>query len=106
MGWGVGYFFCLFKKILFLLRIHYFHDKSIHNGSSDRFLMVDPLNYFSFTQCPTTGVTGHGMCYPVLGMVHIKEPFLLIGKSSSCDGSRFPLLLTVVLYHITINKMY
>ena len=22
---------------------------------------------------------GHGMCYPVYGMVHIKEPLLLIG---------------------------
>ena len=26
---------------------------------------------------------GGGMCYPVCGMVHIKEPLLLIGKSSS-----------------------
>ena len=24
------------------------------------------------------------MCYPVCGMMHIKEPFLLIGKSSLC----------------------
>ena len=27
------------------------------------------------------------MCYPVCGMVHIKEPLLLIGKSSPCSGS-------------------
>ena len=34
------------------------------------------------------------MCYPICGMVHIKEPLLLIGKSSLCsDGSGFPLLL-------------
>ena len=26
---------------------------------------------------------GRGMCYPVCGMVHIKEPLLLIGKSVS-----------------------
>ena len=26
------------------------------------------------------------MCYPVCGMVHIKEPLLLIGKSSPCGG--------------------
>ena len=32
---------------------------------------------------------GHGMCYPVCGMVHIKEPLLLIGKSSLCGGSGF-----------------
>ena len=34
------------------------------------------------------------MCYPVFGMVHIKEPLLLIGKSSPCGGSRFPLSLS------------
>ena len=37
---------------------------------------------------------GRGMCYPVCGMVHIKEPLLLIGKSSLCGGSRFPLSLS------------
>ena len=31
------------------------------------------------------------MCYPVGGMVHIKEPLQLIGKSSLCGGSGFPL---------------
>ena len=36
---------------------------------------------------------GCGMCYPVCGMVHIKEPLLLIEKSSPCGGSRFPLSL-------------
>ena len=35
-----------------------------------------------------------GMCYPVSGMVHIKEPSLLIGKSNPCGGSGFPLLLS------------
>ena len=37
---------------------------------------------------------GRGMCYPVCGMMHIKEPLLLIGKSSPCGGNRFPLLLS------------
>ena len=32
-----------------------------------------------------------GMCYPVCGMVHIKEPLLLIGKNSPCGSSGFPL---------------
>ena len=32
---------------------------------------------------------GCGMCYPVCGMVHIKEPLLLIDKSSLCGGSGF-----------------
>ena len=29
------------------------------------------------------------MCFPVCGMVHIKEALLLIGKSSPCGGSGF-----------------
>ena len=37
---------------------------------------------------------GRGMCYPVCGMVHIKEPLLLIGKSSPRGGSGFPLSLS------------
>ena len=35
---------------------------------------------------------GRGMCYLVCGTVHIKEPLLLIDKSSLCGGSGFPLL--------------
>ena len=34
------------------------------------------------------------MCYPVCGMVHIKELLLLIGKSSPSGGSGFPLSLS------------
>ena len=37
---------------------------------------------------------GRGMCYSVCGMVHIKEPLLLIGKSSLCGGSGFPFSLS------------
>ena len=37
---------------------------------------------------------GRGMCYPVCVVVHIKEPLLLIGKSSHCGGSGFPLSLS------------
>ena len=32
--------------------------------------------------------------YPVCGMMHIKEPLLLIGKSNPCGGSGFPLSLS------------
>ena len=34
------------------------------------------------------------MCYPVCGMVHIKDPLLLIDKSSLCGGSGFPFSLS------------
>ena len=37
---------------------------------------------------------GCGMYYPVYGMVHIKESLLLIGKSSPCGDSGFPLSLS------------
>ena len=44
---------------------------------------VDPLSYFSFQPVLHDWCyKGRGMYYPVCGMVHIKEPLLLIGKSS------------------------
>ena len=38
---------------------------------------------------------GRGMCYPVCGMVHIKEPLLLIEKSGPCCYS---FRLTDIIY--------
>ena len=52
-----------------------------------------------------------GICYSVYWMGYIKEPLLLIGKISLCNGgSGFPLSLfeCLLLYarrHITVNKM-
>ena len=40
---------------------------------------------------------GHGMCYPVCGMVHIKEPLLLIDKSSGFPFSLSEWSLTICL---------
>ena len=59
------------------------------------YLGVDPLSYFSYQPVLHSWCNkGRGMCYPVYGMVHIKGPLLLIGKSSPCGGSRFPLSLS------------
>ena len=56
---------------------------------------VDPLSYFSFQPVLHDWCNkGRGMCYPVCGMMHIKEPLLLFGKSSLCGGSGFPLSLS------------
>ena len=53
--------------------------------------MVDPLSYFSYQPVLHDWCNkGRGMCYPVCGMMHIKEPLLLIEKSSPCRGSGFP----------------
>ena len=45
---------------------------------------------------------GHGMCYPVCGMVHSKESLLLIGKSSPCGSSGFSLLLSECSFTICL----
>ena len=53
------------------------------------------LSYFSFQPVLHDWCNkGRGMYYPVCGMVHIKEPLLLIDKSSLCGGSRFPFSLS------------
>ena len=51
-----------------------------HSGPTERFL--DWCN------------KGRGMYYPLCGIVHIKDPLLLIGKSSTCDDTGFPLSLS------------
>ena len=56
---------------------------------------VDPLSYFSFQPVLHDWCNkGLGMCYHVCGMVHIKEPLLLIDKSSLCGDSGFPFSLS------------
>ena len=43
--------------------------------------MVDPLSYFSFQPVLHDWCNkGCGMCYPICGVVHIKEPLLLIER--------------------------
>ena len=46
---------------------------------------------------------GRGMCYPVCGMVHIKEPLLLIEKSSPCGGRGFPISLSEWSFNICLT---
>ena len=61
--------------------------------SPDRTFVDDLFSYIARSRQPVLHDwcnKGRGMCYPVCGMVHIKEPLLLIGKSSLCGGSRFP----------------
>ena len=56
--------------------------------------MVDPLSYFSFQPVLYDWYNkDSGICYPLCGMMHIKEPLLLIGKGSLCGGIGFPLSL-------------
>ena len=63
--------------------------------SSNELGRVDPLSYFSFQPVLHDWCNkGRGICYPVCGMVHIKEPLLLIDNSSLCGGSGFPFSLS------------
>ena len=65
------------------------------DGSSDRSFMVNTLSYFSFQPVLHDWCNkGCGMYYTVCGMMHIKEPLLLIRKSSPCGGSGFPFSLS------------
>ena len=58
-------------------------------------LTLYPIKYSSFQPVIHDSFNkGHGMFYPVCGMMHIKEPLLLIGKSSLCGASGFPLSLS------------
>ena len=58
-----------------------------------RALLYHPINRFQPVLHDWCN-KGRGMYYPVCGMMHIKEPLLLIGKSSPCGGSGFALLLS------------
>ena len=53
------------------------------------------------SQYSTTGVTKVVVCVILSGMMHIKEPLLLIEKCSPCGSSRFPLATRVVFYHMS-----
>ena len=73
-------------------------------GSSGRSFMVDLLSYFSFQPFLHDWCNkGHGMCYPVFEMMHIKEPLLLIRKVTPCGGSGFPLSLPVWSFTICLT---
>ena len=88
----IGYSYRLTARVLLYAPSH------IHIGISYYHIIIvslDPLSYFSFQPVLHDWCNkGRGMCYPVCGMVHIKEPLLLIGKSSPCGGSGFHLSLS------------
>ena len=104
----------LTKYCFFFQSEMWLRSKSIRSwcdGSSDLSFMVDPMSYFSFQPVLRDWCNkSRGMCYPVCGMVHIKEFLMLIGKSSPCGGRGFlshylsgP--LPYVRRHITVNNV-
>ena len=58
------------------------------DGSSDRSFMVDPMTFIFFQPVLHDWCNkGCDMCCSVGGIVHIKEPLLLIEKRSSCSAA-------------------
>ena len=55
--------------------------------------------YFYYYYFKTNSIEFRGRCYPVCGMMHLKENLLLIRKSSPCGGSGFPFSLD--RYHMS-----
>ena len=64
---------------------HFIYGSILHGGPIELF--------FRSCQCCMISVTKTVVCYPVCGMMHIKQPLLVIGKNSP-SGCRFPLLLS------------
>ena len=66
--------------------------------------LIDPsLSYFSFQPVLHDWCNkGRGMCYPVCGMMHIKESLLLIGMSSPWRQRVSSVTISVVLYHMPV----
>ena len=63
---------------------------------------VDPLSYFLFQPVLHDWCNkGRAMCYPVCGIVHIKEPLLLIDKSSLWRQRVSFLAIRMVLNHMS-----
>ena len=73
--------------------------------------MVDLLlSYFTFQPVLHDWCNkGRGICYPLCGMMHIKESLLLIEKSSPYRGCGFPLSLAEWSFTICLtpyNRKY
>ena len=67
---------------------------------------IDPSwwSYFSFQPVLYDWCNkDRGMCYPVCGMMHVKESLLLIRKSSPCGSSRFPYSLSEYSFTICLT---
>ena len=75
----------IYRSLWLLIRSGAGHSSEVEHSLMVRLVVgsilhgVDPLSYFSFQPVLHDWCNkGCGMCYPVCGMVHIKEPLLLI----------------------------
>ena len=98
----IGYSYQLTARVLLYAPSHR-QDNTYHGlcytsrgalaGTRNSFIVRETHNsykYVLFNDALNWCNKGCGMCYPVCGMVHIKEALLLIDKSSLCGSSGFP----------------
>ena len=95
---------CLALTVSFSFTPHYLPPFMVEwlwcDGSLDRSLMGDPLSYILV---PARAPQKAWLCYPVCAIVHIKDPLLLIKKSSLCSRGQQEsyLVIWVVLYYMS-----
>ena len=79
----------------------------LHGGSILHGGCICSLGYFLFQPVVHNwSIKGCGMCCPVCGKVHIKDPLLLIGKSSLCGNSGFHLKKYVTMTICLISNSW
>ena len=72
---------CAFIGPLWYVVLHHTHTHMVRWVVGSILHGVDSLSYFSFQPVLHDWCNkGRDMCYPVCGMVHIKEPLLLIDE--------------------------
>ena len=96
---GMHYCYCMAVRwkhnivtpLLTMFYSNYFHLHSYNkiNQSDILFLRIPLMFLLPIRQCSTTDVIKAVVCIILCGMMHIKEPLLLIRKSSLCGSSRF-----------------
>ena len=54
-------------------------ERDVAHGAMGRWVDASCWTYSAISHSNQCSTTGRGMCYPVCGMMHIKQPLLLIG---------------------------
>ena len=86
----VGNYAADFFLVVFSRRININMVREFAHGAMEGQVMVDPLSYFTFQPVLYDWCNkGHCICYPVCGMVHIKEPLLLIERVAHVAAAGF-----------------
>ena len=78
----------------------------LHGGSILHGGTICRLGYFPFQPVHTWSIKDCGMCCPVCGNMHLKDPLLLIRKSTLCGDSEFPLKKYVTMIKCLMSNSW